>query len=177
MAFRLWGRRRIGTVLTAAAVSLAAGVAAIATPATAQAQERGPDHITVLNDLFEKIGPNTIHTVTGPYPSVGDYVDYIDYLYDPSGREIGVVHGFLAVVEHRASDGHYIDYATERIDLPGGQITDAGLFDLTEAFGHQWSTLPTWGTGGRYLGDRGTRYFQIITPGVDLNARIVLYRR
>jgi hypothetical protein len=166
---------RAATAL-AVAGGLAVGVSVPARAEPARAARPAGKAVTV-DGLHELIDSYDINAVTGPYPSVGDTVRYVDHFEDATGRRLGTVYGYLAVVEKRPSDGHYIDYAAERIELADGTIRTSGLFDLTAAFGHAWEPLSAWGTAGRYRGTTGTRYFQIITSGVDLNARIRLVRR
>ncbi|MEY9860420.1 hypothetical protein ABH935_006057 [Catenulispora sp. GAS73] len=157
-----------------AAVALA-GSGVVATGGTPAEAAQSP--AATLENLNELIASYQIDPVSGPYPSVGDTVHYVDYLETPDGHRVGTVYGYLNVIEKDPSTGHYIDFAAERIVLADGTIVDAGLFDLNEAFGHAWETLPAWGVCGAYAGEYGRRDFQIVKSGVSLNARIALSGR
>jgi hypothetical protein len=165
-------RPRIVRYLAAVVLASSGTVAAEGTPAQA-----AQSHAVDLGQLKELIDSYQIDPVSGPYPSVGDSVHYVDHFETADGHRVGTVYGYLNVIGKDPATGHFIDFAAERIVLTDGTIVDAGLFDLNEAFAHTWETLPAWGVHGAYAGKLGRRDFQIVTSGVSLNARIVLNGR
>jgi hypothetical protein len=158
-------------------VVIAAGTASCATASSAstvaQLAAQPPPGCVVLDNLTEKIVGGTETEVGGPWPSVGDSGTYVDYLYDPDGKQVGTIYGKIAVLYARP-DGHLMQWADERIELAGGVIEVQGIFDVTQAETGTWEYGPAVGTSGGYKEKVGKRWFQIVEFRKRLNAKIEL---
>lgn len=159
-------RRVALSVLATAAVTLALAAGSGAPSSAAQR-----DGCVAVDNLSETIVDGTENELGGPFPSVGDSGTYLDRLYDPAGKLAGTVYGLISV-PYKLPNGDLIEHADERITLPDGTFEAAGLFNVTQAEQKVWQFLPLVGTGGRYQGMVGKRYFQILEFRHSLNARV-----
>lgn len=171
-------RRTLGIVLSSTIVLSAsilfAGCAESDPPIAATSATSPPARgCDIFKNLTEKFESESEDTAFGPYPSVGDSSAYITYLFDSKGTKIGTVYG-ESNVSYRQPDGDIIEYTGETIDLPGGTVKTAGFFDINKGLKGIWEYLPVLGVSGIYRGKLGRRSFQIVKPGILLNAEIEL---
>jgi hypothetical protein len=110
----------------------------------------------VYNNITEKI-VQEYGTMPTSGPAVGTIGNYRDRLYDSAGNVIGTATGTGWIVHKNPVDGHLMSYYSETVNLPGGQIRDAGIIDFSAMMAGARVSFPAVGISGRYLGMVGSR--------------------
>jgi hypothetical protein len=104
----------------------------------------------VIDGLTEKILKLVIDD--GGDPGLGTTVDYVDAIFDESGRQIGTSTSGAVVL---CMTPHMWQFHRSKVELDDGSFETSGLLDVAAMTRSMTQILQVVGTGGRYDGKSG----------------------
>lgn len=138
-----------------------------------------PGRSLVLRDLTEKVVRYESNNPdpTGRTPTVDDFATVDLEIFGPGGDLIGRTSGAGRMLYRQESDGHFVAYFGERIELLDGNVIRAGgLVDDARLTAGEYASFPAVVVEGPLAGAIGYRQFRPLQDAHTVyESAIVLY--
>jgi hypothetical protein len=165
-------RRRLAYLALAVVCGTGLALGLAGTESAARAVDRS--QCEVITGLTEKtVQSNFVgKSAQAPMTSPGDALSYYDDIENAAGAIVGHAAGYVTTTYVRPSDGHVFVFYDESVQLPQGILHDSGTVDESAVNGGAWARFAATGTAGAFLGQSGTREWQLVAGATAPTATV-----